>query len=80
MVVDALKHNEGYSMVAAPIIDDCHSTMVEFGKVIIEHCNRESNAVAHELAKWGCVNPPSLWVDTPPDFIVKFLADDVSVI
>ena len=34
----------------------------------------------HELAEWGRVNTPSLWVDAPPVTIAKFLADDVSII
>lgn len=80
IVVEALKLNEGHAMVAAPVLEDCRNTLKEFGKVTIEHCNRGSNVVAHELARWGRVNPPSVWVDDPPDFLVKFLADDVSVI
>ena len=50
VVVDAINLNEGHSMVAAPVLDDCRELLREFGKVTIEHCNRESNVVAHELA------------------------------
>jgi ribonuclease HI len=80
VVVDALRLNEGQSMVAGPVLEDCRSLLRDFGKVSIEHCNRESNVVAHELARWGSVNNPSVWRDTPPSFILKFLLDDVSVI
>jgi ribonuclease HI len=79
-VVDALRLNEGQSRVAAPVLEDCRVLLQDFGKVTIEHCNRESNVVAHELASRGSANILSLWVDAPPEFIVKFLADDVSVI
>ena len=51
MVVDALKQREGHSMMAACAIDDCLSIMVEFEKVTIEHYNRQSYVVAHELAR-----------------------------
>lgn len=64
-VVEALKLNEGHTMVAAPVLENCRNTLKEFGKVTIEHCNRESNVVSHELATWGRLNPPSVWVDDP---------------
>ena len=79
-VVDALRFNEGYSMVAAPVLDECRSYLVDFGRFTIEHCIRESNYVAHELARWGRANNPSRWIDAPPDFIVSLLADDISVL
>ena len=67
-------------MVAAPVIDDCRNMLADFGKVTIEHCNRESNMVAHVLVQWGRSNPPSLWLEEPPVFIASSLADDVTVI
>jgi hypothetical protein len=79
-VVDAINCNEGYSMVAAPVLDDCHSISLDFGRVNIDHCSREANYVAHELARWGSANNPSLWVDAPPKFVIKLLADDVTII
>lgn len=79
-VVEALNEDEGYSMVVAPILSACRSEFSSFGKASIEFCNRESNAVAHVLAEWGRVNQPSEWFDTPSNFIVKFLEDDVSVV
>ena len=67
-------------MVAAPILEECMTLLQDFGKVSIEHCNRESNLVSHELASWGSVNNPSVWVDASPNFIVNRLVDDVAVI
>src|SRR4051812_13762935 len=66
IVAEALNKNEGYSLVAAPILNECRSLLKDFGKVYIEHCNRESNTVAHELASFERNNPPSVWLDTPP--------------
>ena len=40
VVVDAIHLNEGHSMVAALVLDDCRELLREFGKVIIAHCNR----------------------------------------
>lgn len=80
VVVNSLIRNEGHSMVAAPVIDDCRNMLADFGKVTIEHCNRESNMVAHVLAQWGRSNPSSLWLEEPPNFIASSLGDDVAVI
>ena len=48
----------------------------QIGKFLV----KKKNVLAHELARQGRVNSPSAWLDDPPDFLVKFLADDVSVI
>ena len=63
-MVDALNQNEGHSMVATPVLEDCCTILVDFGKVNIEHCITELNYVAHELARWGCANNPFLWVNS----------------
>ena len=44
VVVDAIHLNEGHSMVAAPVLDDCRELLREFGKVTIEHSNRISGS------------------------------------
>lgn len=80
VVVEALNHNIGYSMISAPILDECHGLLEDFGKVSIEPCNRESNQVVHVLAQRGRDDPPSLWLDSPPGFISSLLEDDVCVI
>ena len=79
-VVDALRFNEGYSMVAASVLQECRSYLADFGRFTIEHCIRESNYVAHELARWGRANNPSCWIDAPLDFIISLLAGDISVL
>ena len=79
-MVESLNMNSGQSMVAGPILDECRSLKEESGKVLFEHFNRETNMVAHVLAQRGRVDPPSVWLDTPPSFISEFLADYVSVI
>ena len=80
IVTDALKLNEAYTLVAAPILDDCRSLLQDFGKVTIEHCFKETNMVAHDLASYGRGNPPTVWSDTPHSFILNALANDVSLI
>ena len=52
-MIDVVCLNEGDSVMAAPILDDCIELLRDFGNVTIELCNSESNAVAHQLAGWG---------------------------
>ncbi|XBH73973.1 hypothetical protein VPH35_101004 [Triticum aestivum] len=80
MVVEVLNLNTGYSMISAPILDECRSLLSEFGKVSLEHCNRESNSVAHAPALRGRDDPLSVWLDSPPSFISLLLGDDISVV
>ncbi|KAF6999523.1 hypothetical protein CFC21_015533 [Triticum aestivum] len=80
IVMESIQQNSGHSMVAAPILDECRSLILDFGKVSLEHFNHESNMVAHALALFGRDDPPNVWLDSPPVFISELLADDVSVV
>lgn len=53
IVVQPLNEDEGYSMVATPILSTCRSEFWGFRNTCIEFCNRESNVVAHVLAECG---------------------------
>ena len=79
-LVETLQQNTGHSTIAAPILEDYWLLLLDFGKVILGHCNRESNMIAHALAQNGRVDPPNLWSDSPPAFISEYLADDVSIV
>ncbi|XBH96612.1 hypothetical protein VPH35_086967 [Triticum aestivum] len=78
-LVETLQQNTGHSTIAAPILEDYRLLLLDFRKVILEHCNRESNMIAHVLAQNGRVDPSNLWLDSPPTFMLKFLTDGVSV-
>ena len=39
------------------IIDGCDPLACEFLHTLFEHCNREANTVAHELASMGASGP-----------------------
>lgn len=80
VLVEALQNNSGHSIVADPILEECRLLLINLGNVVIEHCNRDSNKVAHVLAQNGRVDPPNLWLDSPLAFILKLLVDNVSVV
>jgi ribonuclease HI len=80
-VVETMK-NGGFSATSsAAIYDDCSILWSDFGIVSIEHCNREANQVAHELARVSFTSSSSCtWVDEPPRFILSKLVNDVTVL
>jgi ribonuclease HI len=80
-VVETMQ-NGGFSATSsAAIFDDCTILWSGFGSVSIEHCNREANQVAHELAKVSFSSGSSCtWDDEPPRFILSKLASDVTVL
>jgi ribonuclease HI len=80
-VVETMQ-NGGFSATSsAAIFDDFIILWSGFGSVSIEHCNREANQVAHELAKVSFSSGSSCtWVDEPPRFIFSKLASDVTVL
>jgi hypothetical protein len=68
------RNNEtrGFSAtVSVPIYDECYMLWQYFVSICIEHCNREANCVAHELASVAMQSKLSYnWVDEPPSFIL----------
>ena len=65
--------------LAAAIYDECITIWLGFQKISIEHCRRETNQVAHELAKKAMISKIyCIWDDDPPSFIVDLLSNDVT--
>jgi hypothetical protein len=52
----------------------------DFSHVIFEHCPREANEAAHQLASYTRRAPTSVWFDTPPECLVQILLDDVALL
>ena len=65
-VVDTMLEG-GYSATAsAAIYDECSQLWEDFDAISISHCNRESNVVAHELARQAMLEKNScVWIDDP---------------
>jgi len=63
-VVQSIQDGSFSAMASAPILDECDNLWREFTIISIEHCDRESNQVAHELARQGFMSKVScIWVD-----------------
>lgn len=81
MEVVETMHNKGFSATAASVIySDCFVLFSGFISVSHEHCNRESNQVAHEPARIAFRQKDNCtWVDEPPSCIREHLVNDVTV-
>ena len=63
------------------IYADCFILAGMIGSVEFMHCVRETNEVAHSLAKYAYdSNSSCKWVDEPPDFLVNAIANDVTIL
>jgi hypothetical protein len=48
--------------------------------VTFQHCPREANGAADELARHAVCSTPGLWQDEPPDFLMPQLVKDLTII
>jgi hypothetical protein len=78
--ISVMKEGGQSSGVAAAIFDDCYHLASEFPKIIFEHSFRESNCVAHELARVARGIASQVWLDDPPNFLLPVLLNDVTLI
>jgi hypothetical protein len=62
------------------IFYDCFHLACDFSISRFEHCNREANKVAHELAKLARFSFISDWFEEPHNAIVPILINDVMII
>lgn len=80
-VVETMKQDGISATASAPIYDECFILWQDFVSICIDHCNREANCAAHELAREAMKSKLSCnWVDEPPSFILGALANDVTII
>ena len=78
-VVNAL--SQGYSSsVASSIIDDYYFMSLGFFHVIYDHCNREYNRVAHELARLARFSSSSVWMDNASNEVIPLLVNDATLL
>jgi ribonuclease HI len=79
--VDACNGTEAWWGESAAILADCVDLASLLNSVSFQHCPREANEVAHDLARDSFASKnSSSWVDKPPDFIICKLLNDVTVL
>ena len=79
-VIETMNEGGRSSGAAAAIFYDCFHLACDFPISRFEHCNREANKVAHELAKLARFSFISDWFEEPHNAIVPILINDVMII
>ncbi|KAI5012024.1 hypothetical protein ZWY2020_024158 [Hordeum vulgare] len=79
-VIETMKDGGQFAGAAAAIFDDCFHYVCDFVATRFEHCNREANKVAHELARLARFSQSSDWFEEPPVEIVTLLINDFLII
>ena len=79
-VIETMNNGGRSAGAAAAIFDDCYFLACDFPTSRFEHCNREANKVAHELARLARFSMTLDWFEEPPNDIVSFLINDVPAI
>ncbi|XBI64051.1 hypothetical protein VPH35_044312 [Triticum aestivum] len=79
-VIETMQDGGQSAGAAAAIFEDRFHYACDFFMTRFEHCNREANKVAHELARLARFSLTSDWFEEPLSEIVMILIDDVMVI
>ena len=79
-VIDIMKNGGHSAGAAAAVFYACYFLACDFPRVKFEHCNREANRVAHEIARLAKFSATRDWFEEPMKDIVPLLMDDVTII
>ena len=78
-VIDTM-NNGGFTVSgAATIYSDCLVLTIGYTSVSFVHCPRETNSVAHVLARQAVSAPPSVLIYEYPAYIIKRSVDDATL-
>jgi len=70
-VVQTMKDGGFTANSATALYDECNIIWSRFQDIMIEHCNREANQAAHNLARRAMqCKQNCTWDDEPPSFIL----------
>ncbi|KAF7036784.1 LOW QUALITY PROTEIN: hypothetical protein CFC21_047328 [Triticum aestivum] len=78
-VMDTMKNGGQSAGAAAVVFDHCYFMACDF-PLTFEHCNREANKVAHELAILAHCSMKSDWLEEPREQIVSLLINYVTIL
>jgi hypothetical protein len=80
-VVQAVAAPSEFRGVSAVVYDDCRHLLLMLGMATLQHCPREANGAAHELARYGSTQGCRVfWFDDPPPFLIPVMVEDRVVI
>ncbi|XBJ20397.1 hypothetical protein VPH35_011235 [Triticum aestivum] len=79
-VIVAMQDGGTFSGLTAAIFDDCYHMVHDLSQIHYEHCHREGNSVAHELARIARFSPPGTWFNEAPNAISPMLVNYATLI
>ena len=80
-VVNTMFDGSFLATTSAAIFEECNHLWEEFTTISITHCHRESNQVAHELARQARLERNScIWIDDPPASVRQLLINDITIL
>lgn len=78
-VIDALNHKCSRHFLAQTIVDNIDSIRPNFVSISFSHCYRESNGVAHSIARWASNRSCNcVWALSCPIWIRELVILDLS--
>jgi ribonuclease HI len=81
-VVHVVQNPSEFRGMEAVVIDDCRHFLSMLDMETINHCPREANVAAHELARYGSTQGVRFffWFSDPPSFLIPVIVDDRVII
>jgi hypothetical protein len=80
-VIDTMNDGGFCATSSAAIFDDCRILAAGYINISFEHCRREANEAAHEIARFCFENRlDCIWDDEPPSFLLPRMINDVTAI
>ncbi|XBH73727.1 hypothetical protein VPH35_100793 [Triticum aestivum] len=79
-VIEIMENGGHWAGAAAAAFDYCYFIACDFPLVRFEHCNREANKVAHEIARLAKFPVTTDLFEEAVRDIVHLLIDDVTII
>jgi hypothetical protein len=77
-VVAKLQASDKNRSIHGPLVEEIKASLGELDDFRVLHVRRSGNAVAHKLAKDGCMNKCCnrwvSWVESLPDFVLNLAA------
>ena len=77
-VIEACTGRERWWSEATAVFAECMNLQISIGVVEFNHCPREANEAAHEIAR-ECFSTKNscIWDDDPPRFLLRKILNDV---
>ena len=79
VLVTALIKNSTYLSTDGLLMDDIRFNATFFNQLLYSHVKRESNKVAHKLARHAfCISDFLVWMEDVPPLISSVVQDDIA--